>query len=281
MKIRRITYPAILAAGLLTAAAGCTESDEGPVAPKPVIEGWIDSDGHPTVLFTLSLKPDENGYIADKMVRWGKVTVSDGEKSVVLTGTPDDRYFPPYRYYSMNICGEPGKTYTIVADNGEGLTATASCLMPCPTPIDRIEVEPTEVDTLRAATLVFTAPDDCPAYYYVSIRDLKDLGRPKPGLLGTAEALKPGAEVRVPVMHSKSHLSNKGYVPQLIRGERLEVRLNRVSREVYDFWRAYSDLVLFGDSEFVTSNAPMPTNVEGGYGIWSAQGSAMQILEVK
>ena len=69
-------------------------------APEIVVEGWIEDGGFPVVMVTTSV-PVSSEYekwdsLEDHLVRWAKVTVSDGENEVVLTGKMDRNYFPPY-----------------------------------------------------------------------------------------------------------------------------------------------------------------------------------------
>ena len=110
--------------------AGCDNSSEVS-QPSLVIDGWIDSDGYPVVILTKTIVPDASDKtpVADCLVRWAKVTVSDGEREVIMTGTSDDNYFPPYIYRTFDMRGEPGKTYRVTASYG-GMTAEASCKMP-------------------------------------------------------------------------------------------------------------------------------------------------------
>ena len=65
-----------------------------------VVEGWIDEGGFPVVILTKSLtisdKYQEADSLSQYLIRWAKVSVSDGEREVVLTGKFDSRYFPPY-----------------------------------------------------------------------------------------------------------------------------------------------------------------------------------------
>lgn len=72
---------------LLLMLAACDTPADYSLDPQPVIEGWIDSDGYPNVIFTVAYSPEETDVsVADKLIRWGKVTVSDGSDTVVLTG---------------------------------------------------------------------------------------------------------------------------------------------------------------------------------------------------
>jgi len=65
-----------------------------PGEPRLVVEGWIENGGHPTVLLSESFPVELNKAItAEDMVRnlvkWAKVTVSDGDQTVTLTGVMD------------------------------------------------------------------------------------------------------------------------------------------------------------------------------------------------
>lgn len=263
-----------------TSLAGCGETDIEPEGEMAVIEGWISSDGYPTVIFTSSINPDgRDKKLSDAVVRWGRVSISDGERTVVLTAGPDDDYFPPYRYYNYRLKGEPGRTYTIKADY-KRLHAEASCTMPFPTEIDRIEVEPLN-DSLRGATLYFRAPEDCPAYYYVTLRSDKRRSRPYPAMLGIAEALQPGAEISIPLYRPKNRLDTLDFVPNFKKGERYLVDLNRIDKKVYDFWRSYNELIVFGGSQFVSTSSELVGNIKNGYGVWSAQGTSTRQLDIE
>lgn len=249
---------------------------------RAVIDGWLDSDGYPVVVFTASMQPGEGEQsVADKMIRWGKVTVSDETDTVILTGKLDRSYFPPYRYYTFGIKGQPGHTYRVTAEY-EDIYAWAECTMPYPTPIDSLTLRPIEGnDSLRAGTLHFTAPEDCPAYYYLCMREFGDGGRPLPTMMGTVKATRPGEKISVGVYNPKNQLDTVPFVPQLKIGRQVEVKLCRVTEEVYDFWSSYENSVMFGGSQFITSETSAPGNVAGGYGVWSVQGVSAYYLTVE
>ena len=111
--------------------AGCQEeiSDN---REEIVVEGWIESGSAPVVIlsktFTVTTeeKIDEDETI---VLPWGKVVVSDGTESVVLTGDYDDQYLPPYIYSSSKIKGVPGRTYYLTVEYGNRiLTAQTTFL---------------------------------------------------------------------------------------------------------------------------------------------------------
>ena len=71
-----------------------------------VVEGWIEAGGSPVVMlsraFVVTTAEEVSGD-QSVVLPWGKVTVSDGVNSAVLTGDYDERYFPPFRYSSSKI----------------------------------------------------------------------------------------------------------------------------------------------------------------------------------
>ena len=67
----------------------CTDSPYDNEVPQLVVEGWIDSDGHPIVFVTTTvpfstIKKNSTDF-SSHILNWAKVTVSDGEKTVVLS----------------------------------------------------------------------------------------------------------------------------------------------------------------------------------------------------
>lgn len=246
-------------------------NDNVPVEPvRPVIEGFINSDGNPMVLFSSSVVPGIDGNLSENVVTWGKIMVSDGEQEVILTGRVDHSCFPPFRYYSLDMKGEPGHTYKITADFRQ-LHAEAICTMPYPTPIDSIVWANADGDSLKAATLHFTAPQDVPAYYYLTLTENSRGAYPRPCMMGTFKAESPGAQCALSVWKPKSKIDTVKYVAHFKIGEEGTVSLNRITPEVYDFWNSYINMMLFSASPFLSTDSDLPTNISGGLGVWSAQ----------
>lgn len=260
--------------------AGCDNSSEVS-QPSLVIDGWIDSDGYPVVILTKTIVPDASDKtpVADCLVRWAKVTVSDGEREVIMTGTSDDNYFPPYIYRTFDMRGEPGKTYRVTASYG-GMTAEASCKMPQRARITGISVARIEgSDSLCEISMSFVpAPGE--RYYHLLTRIRGDRGRYMPSFMGTVKTDGTGEELKVPVFAPKTDTSPDDFTPYYKRGDLVEIALCTVTPEVYDFWFDYDDVVAFGGNQFVTSAGNLRSNVIGGYGVWSAQGTVRHTLLV-
>ncbi len=262
----------------------CLTDDDGVNHPDvPVLDAWIDSYGFPVALLTESLDPGSGAEISSKVIRWGKITISDGETTAIMTGSPDRNYFPPYRYHTSELYGVPGRTYTITAEFG-GKKVTASAMMPEPTPIDNVTVSPIAGnDTLRSVSMTFTSPDDTPAYYYVTVRDLNSPSRVRalPAIMSTVKATRSGRPVEIPVFMPKVKHDTVTYTSNPTVGQRLELNLCRVSEEVFDFWDDYNSTILIGSSEFISGDISLRGNVNGGYGVFSPQGVSRMVVEVE
>ncbi|MGM9867428.1 MAG: DUF4249 family protein [Lepagella sp.] len=271
----------LIAVGVILLVAGCG-SDLTYQPVMPVIEGWIGTDEYPEVIFTATVSPEEKDVtIADKVIRWGKVTISDGENEVILTGDPEFEYMPPYRYITNKMKGEVGKTYRIVAEY-EDLYASAECRMLPPTPIQSITFSPIEGnDTLRSGELTFISPEDTPAYYYVTMGNVDERSRPLPTMMGVYKAEEPGKTISIPLFNPKNKLDGNSFVPQLRVGDNLEITLCRVTEEVYEFWKSYDNAMMFGASQFLNSAHSVRGNIRGGLGVWSVQGTTSQRIQVQ
>lgn len=280
--LSRFLLAALSALSLLLLSSCSDEPAPLSASPALVVEGWIDSDGFPEVLLGRSVVPDAaGGDFADYIVRWGKVTISDGTSEVILTGGPSDKFFPPYHYYTHEMRGVPGRTYTLTASYA-GLTATSTVTMPpAPTPIASIDISPVEgIDTLRHLTLTFRTPSDAPAYYHISAQ-VKDIDmRPLPSMLGSVEAIRPGELVSVPVYRGNSSLVSGSFTPDFPVGATVRIDFARVSPEAFLFWKAFDSASLVAGSVFISSPGSLPSNISGGLGIWSPRAVTTQVITI-
>ena len=118
--------------------------------------------------------PDGMQNIENYIVRWGKVTISDGTDSVILTGGYDNDFFPPYKYTTFKMTGQAGKTYTLTAEY-RGKKATAVTTIPQPVELDSLHVVRSESDTLFYIKAFFEDnPDERNYYGLFSKRHGKD-----------------------------------------------------------------------------------------------------------
>ena len=265
---------------LLASVVAC-DNTTVPAATALVVDGSIDSDGYPVIILTKTISPgsDKEINVAECVVRWGKVTISDGEHEVIMTGSSNDDYFPPYIYRTYEMRGIPGKTYTVTATY-DGMSVTSTCRMPQPAEITGISMSKVEdSDSLVGLSMKFTpAPGE--TYYHLLARVRGKSGRLLPAFLGTIKTDGTAAGVEVPVYAPKCDTDEDDFSPHFKTGDTVDVALCTVTREVYDFWLSYDDEVTFGGNQFVTSAGNLSSNISDGYGVWSAQGVTRRTVTV-
>ena len=70
---------------------GCVGKYQPEDEPQIVVEGWIEAGGYPVVILTTTVSVGEQqkdwASLKDHVIRWAKVSISDGEEEVVLTGS--------------------------------------------------------------------------------------------------------------------------------------------------------------------------------------------------
>ncbi|MDE7335831.1 MAG: DUF4249 domain-containing protein, partial [Muribaculaceae bacterium] len=100
-------------------------------------------------------------------------------------------------------------------------------------------------------------------------------------LLGWKECTVPNVAVAVAIMNSKQTVIGERFHPQLRLNGSYVVSLHRVEKPVYDFWRAYDDALLFGSNMLLGSVASLPSNINGGFGVFGARGTDTKAFIVK
>lgn len=190
--MKRVFY--IVTACLILVSCQKTIDDDTAGTGRLVVEGWIDSGGHPTVILTRSFSPmsTESTTLSDLVVRWANVTISDGERTETMIGRIDNSMTPPFVYTTAQITGVPGRTYTITAEY-EGERIVSSCTMPRPVDISRIDVAPVaDSDTLREVSLTFVPGVGNDKCYQLAVYDPSLSGRMLPCFMGAYAASSSG-----------------------------------------------------------------------------------------
>lgn len=257
---------------LLSVSVSCSD-DYPKEEQKLVVEGWIENGEFPVVLVSLSGNIDNNGdKIADFVVRWAKVTVSDGDNTYILMGKPDKNYFPPYIYTCFDFRGEAGKTYTLEVKYND-MKARAVTAIPEPVRIDSLEVDKVAGnDTLYSVNVIFSPKMSDKKYFRLRYREYCTENRFFPSFLGTFQT---GADSSFPLtipLYRAKRKTIDDYVPYFPKGSVIEVRLGHISEESYNIWCDYDNIVNFGSNVFFKQQTDMHTNIQGGYGYWIGYG---------
>lgn len=264
-------------------AVSCTPQAV-PNEPEIVLEGWIDEGGHPIVMLHKSINFTEDfntmeDLIEEKIIYLGKVTVSDGETSVVLTGRVDTAYLPPYSYSSVRIMGESGRAYRVEAEF-EGKKVSAVTTIPPKALFDSISVEsmPDKPGFFRLTGYLTDMKEQ--SDYFVVFYRYKGEKQYRNGLHGVASDLAADTSgvLRIPIyknMAGTSLVDKDSLSTRFFRlGDTLEIKLAAIDGVSYRFWESFASLTITSTIPFLPVSENIYTNVSGGRGYWCGYGSS-------
>lgn len=277
----------LLAFALLLAA--CTPSWQPEGEERLVVEGWIDAGGFPIVMVTTSV-PTSTEYqsIDDQerhLMRHARVTVSDGENSVILTGMYNDAYFPPYIYTTSDLRGVAGKSYSLKVElPSVGLTAIGTTTIPTAVPLDSIWCVPSPDEkgkyNIKAS---FSDPESTKDYYRLFVKVAgkdssyvasymgchKDVDLPRP------------AEIAVMKGLSVNNQSSWEWNPASFeKGDEVMVKFCTMDRVSYEFWNSYERVVSLSVLPMFQATYNPAFNVTGGIGYWCGYGASKYTIRV-
>lgn len=242
-----------------------------------VVEGWIESDGYPVVILSKTLTVTTQGEVNEDepfVLPWGKVTVSDGVESVILTGDYDERYFPPYIYSTSRMKGVSGRTYYLTIEYDERLL-TAQTTIPMPDSLEALTVTPcAETDTVYQITAYYDDNPETQDYYMFLTRVFNRETRYYPaslGLVNDEKLVQHNQQVVQPGNHSLTN-EGKNYRPYYHRGDSVQIKFAKIDEVTYTIHKAYSDMDILNTNALFTSDVSMPTNIQGGLGFWCGYG---------
>lgn len=253
---------------------------------KIIIEGWIKSEDFPVVMVTTSLKvsmesqPTEN--LSDHVLNWARVSVSDGEKEVVLTGFHDENYFPPYIFTTTEMIGEAGKTYTLDVAYKD-YHATASTTIPEKVELLNISQQKVEdSDTLYNLTAEFVDP---PGTNYYCLFEKKgfnaqqyikcDVGVFKDEIFNgrTSKVCHPVYQTRV-ITESEEHTEF------FTKDQMVCVELCTLDEQSYNIWSDYQNTASLSGNFFTPFTHNLRSNIKGGLGYWCGYGASNKWVKV-
>lgn len=262
---------------LLILATSCEDEYTSDRQPTLVVEGWIEDGGFPVVILTQSL-PVSNDYqdinnLGDYLLKWAKVTVSDGKDSVVLTGKYDNGYFPPYIYTTGKMRGHAGKTYTLTVDYRQW-HATAETTVPEAPAVDSYKVEKCSgSDTLYSITACLTDVPDEKNYYQIFTKTGTANKQYFASYLGSIDdgVLKKGTNM-IPV-YREHRLGAGRYTPYFSVNDTVFVKFAQVDEQSFRFWNEYIKSQSLSNNMFLSTSSNIPTNITGGTGYWCGYGA--------
>ena len=247
-------------------------------AAEIVVEGWIEDGGFPVVMVSTSVpvssKYQDWDVLEDHLVRWAKVSLSDGEKEVVLTGKVDKTYFPPYIYTTARMRGEAGKTYSLKVEYG-GRVETAETTIPSKVPLEYVKV----VEREDGYGIVAGLKDnpDTKDYYKFFVKVEKVDSSYVSSFLGLVDDNILGEEVTDIAVNS-SFVSNFAAIDRspvsYAEDDMVWVRFCSMDEVSFTYWSDYDDVTSLSTNPFFPVNKKIRSNVSSGMGYWAGYGSS-------
>lgn len=247
-----------------------------------VLEGWIDSGGHPMVLLSETIPMGDGQISQNEMIsgiaKYAKVTVSDGDKSVILTGKVDTRYFPPYVFTSAKITGTPGKTYIVNAEYKD-YKASASTTIPEPVQLDTIFPRVMK-DSVYTIVCGFTDPPGERNFYRAFSKTTGKDERYQPSTLAYAsdEVFEGYTEL---ILWNTQRLMAPLYHPNISLGDEVWVKFCTMDEKTFNFWSNYEVTLATNANAMYYFDTDMRVNVEGALGYWAGYGVSEYKVKVR
>lgn len=262
----------------------CEKSGFEPVEPCIVVEGWIENGGFPVVILTKSFPISSTYHDIDdwdeSLIRWAKVTISDGEQSVVLTGKIDKGYFPPYIYTTGNMRGEAGKSYSLQVEYKD-FYATATTTIPTSCTDVKYKVEKSaDSDTLYQVSAEFYDNPETSDQYVFFNRRGADNKQFLVSYLGCVSDETCQGLTKIPVYCGHSATDIAYYTPYFTLGDSVTLKLSQVDRSSYDFWDDYVKTLSLSNNMFLYSSQRIRYNIHGGAGYWCGYNSKVDYLVI-
>ena len=257
--------------------SSCTKDIFVASEPQMIVEGWIDADGCPVVILTAAIVVNDEykdySDISNYIIKWAKVTVSDGENEVVLTGKASDDYFPPYIYTTARMRGVAGKKYKLTVEYKD-YYAEAETVIPHKVFLDSIVVKPCKNDAslcyLNAYFLdssseknyykFFTRVYGHEKYYVSSNMAVYDDAQFSNGSTGVT--VYPGNTI---FDEYKSSYFNVG--------SWVDVKFAHIDSAAFAYWEMYRDVVDLSRNYMMPYSRNLPSNVVGAQGYWFGYGA--------
>lgn len=247
-----------------------------------VVEGWIDSGDYPIVMVTTSAPFSNEAQkvesLDEYLLKWAKVTISNGEEEVVLTGKIDTCYTPPYIFTTGKMKGESGRKYRLTVSYKD-FYAEAETTIPHSVPLDSFTVSRVEKDSLYQLKAHFKDEKSDKNFYkfFVKVKGEDDCMRPS--FWGTIndEVLGEQAEA---VVYQPLRMFYGDYSPFYHHDDIVAVKFVQMGEEAYQFWKAFDELQSFSGVLFFPVTKSLPSNIKGGIGYWFGYGAETYYLNL-
>lgn len=266
---------------MMAVFASCEDNYSAPQESEIVVEGWIEEGGFPVVMLTKSVaiqKEYQNlSDLDDNLIRWAKVTIYDGNDSIILTGKYDDAYMPPYIYTTSKMSGQAGHTYTLKVEYQDYLATASTTILPAPV-IEHVTVERSdESDTLYQVKIQFYEDPLQKNYYQVFSRVGGNNKQFLASFMGTLDDQILDTHPIVPVYRGRQ-LGSGTYLSNFKKSDSVVIKLSQIDAISYNFWDDYTKNLSLSGFLMLPPYSNIRSNITGGTGYWCGMGSSVRYV---
>lgn len=263
---------------------GCSDI----ILPEPrhqlVVEGWAEVGKPPVVIVTQPV-PVESEYnslsdLKDFVVRWAKVTITDGDTETVLSGRIDRNHFPAFIYSKDTYRIQAGKTYAIKVQY-KGMSATSSVTVPHTHPLEYLRVERVDAgkDTYRIMAGVKDNPLKEDHYKFFVRREKKDSAYMS-SFLGYIDDSSFASEVEEIAIHNAVSVMSDSFDLYFGPNDTVYVKFSVLDTDTWMYWSDFEELTSLSRNPMFPVSSKIRTNIDGGLGYWSGYGSSFYKVSI-
>ncbi len=241
-----------------------------------VLEGWVEDGGSPVVMLTTAVPPDTEfkdlSQLKEHIVRWGKVTISDGEEEVILSGRINRDYFPPYVYSKDTYKVKPGREYVVKA-HYSGRCATASVTVPYKKPLDYIYVESVPgKEGYRIVTGISDDKESLDRYKFFVRREKKDSSYLS-SFLGYVSEESFASSLEEVAVYNGTSIMSETFEQYFTAEDVVYVKFCVLDDTSWQYWSDFEELTSLSRNPFFPVSSKIRSNVDGGLGYFSGYGA--------
>ncbi|WP_131537514.1 DUF4249 family protein [Pedobacter nototheniae] len=251
--------------------------------PKFVVEGSIEQNGYANVTITHNLPfytSINSAQLEEIIIKYAKVTVSDGQTSEVLTGSYEKGQFPYFVYKGSDLKGVVGKNYSLKIEYA-GYTLNAETTIPPVPQLDRLWFEPKGGKDLQL-NIRFTDNVNEKNYYkiYTKLEEERNFSRTL--LSNQDDQYFNGKTINLALNRGSINNLNEEYDPYFVDGDKVMVKFASIPKSGYDFWQGFQNEILNASNPLMGSTNALKSNINGmAVGIWCGYGVSIYSATAK
>lgn len=259
---------------ILTFASCKKHEDKSKFEQKFIVNGYIENGKTPYVTIMLNMPfyaPVNSEELEKNVIRYAKVTVSDGQQSEVLTGYYDDEKVPYFYYRGSSLKGEIGKKYYLEINYG-GYTITSETEIPKNATLNRIWFTPMP-GSKQQLNINFDDDKNTKNYYKIYTKSQLDKDFIRCFVSNHDDKYFNGRSVNLQLNRGKESNTQLTWEPYFFSRDTVTVRFATMNKQAFDFWQSYENEIVNASNPLMGSSFALKGNIVGvANGIWCGYG---------